>query len=906
MKKLFLTLPLVLLIFYTVQAQDFQDWKNEFNRAESNFISDAAVEAAERANQIAYNLKGEEGLKARTKSTEQLINLYIHKDYPDKIFAVCKNLIQSYREMDRVKTNDFIEIAQNIASLYQAYNRNDEALFLLSEVNDIIDSNVTAGLEGQKVKTSLGGLLIYYGQYERAEMLLNQAMASASRPKKFVNYEGEDLVLLKFFRGLLFAMMKKYEASLLEFKSVEKLVPKRSTDYVKLHNAIGLMQSDLGMHKKAIFSFKRAFLWLLLREMQETDDYALVLTNMGSEYLSMGKYKKADRHLNLGFETYRSVANGKPESLPLYVNQSKISARSMFLQSKYEECWKILDSGIISQLKRYRNEQVVLAESERESVIKNINQSIDWLQTLLLMDSKNTEKARVSFEKQMQLKGEILTKTQEITRKIEQISLSDPKLAQLLNDWKHYRRMLASELQKPKENQEKKLELETKIIDLERRFSSQYQESNIETASEVSFTTVKDKLKDGEAAIEFVHFNVFDKKYDFYRQPGDSTVYAAYVIKKELEAPVFVVLGSQRRLENILVQLDNRIESSYHIDDPATRLLTEFVWSPLSSLLDGVQKLSYSPSGLLHRVSFNAIPIGAARHLVDRFPGGLHRLLSIRELGTDIADVTFKEDKYSAVLIGGVDYLSKPNEGLAGLNMTPPVDFSSNPNDIAICFDSLPHTLVEVNSIASYFPVSEKVRKLTKGDATESAFKNLSGQSPDIIFLGTHGFYLKDRKFAGGSGSLLDIGLPFLSHVTNPLFRSGLLLAGSNAAFCNRNLVTAGDNDDDGILTAYEISELNLTGTQLAILSACETGLGDIKGTEGVYGLQRSLKLAGVRYQIVSLWKVPDGVTAELTTSFFQFWKQGKSLSDAFRAAQLKIRSQKPEAVYWAGFSLIE
>ena len=112
---------------------------------------------------------------------------------------------------------------------------------------------------------------------------------------------------------------------------------------------------------------------------------------------------------------------------------------------------------------------------------------------------------------------------------------------------------------------------------------------------------------------------------------------------------------------------------------------------------------------------------------------------------------------------------------------------------------------------------------------------------------------------------------------------------------------------EDGILTAYEISQMNLAATELVVLSACETGLGDIEGNEGVYGLQRAFKIAGVKNIIMSLWSVPDQQTQEMMVLFYEFWLNKElAIADAFRAAQQEMRKRYADHYYWAAFVLIE
>jgi len=134
------------------------------------------------------------------------------------------------------------------------------------------------------------------------------------------------------------------------------------------------------------------------------------------------------------------------------------------------------------------------------------------------------------------------------------------------------------------------------------------------------------------------------------------------------------------------------------------------------------------------------------------------------------------------------------------------------------------------------------------------------------------------------------------------LLRSGLILSGGNYAWSGKTPI---NGVEDGIATAYEISQLDLSKTELVVLSACETALGDIKGSEGVFGLQRSFKMAGVKKLIVSLWQVPDKETAELMTLFYADWLKGNTIENAFYKAQSKMR-KKYSPFYWAAFVLVE
>jgi CHAT domain-containing protein len=164
--------------------------------------------------------------------------------------------------------------------------------------------------------------------------------------------------------------------------------------------------------------------------------------------------------------------------------------------------------------------------------------------------------------------------------------------------------------------------------------------------------------------------------------------------------------------------------------------------------------------------------------------------------------------------------------------------------------------------------------------------------------LATHGYFFPNPT--GGKK-----GKSGYASVQHPLLRSGLILAGANRAWSGEEIP---DGEEDGILTAYEIADMDLSNTELVVLSACETGLGDVDGSEGVFGLQRAFKTAGVKYILMSLWNVKDQKTYEFMTAFYELRNKGKDIPAAYQEAQAKMRAKYalPFAPRnWAGFVLL-
>jgi len=192
---------------------------------------------------------------------------------------------------------------------------------------------------------------------------------------------------------------------------------------------------------------------------------------------------------------------------------------------------------------------------------------------------------------------------------------------------------------------------------------------------------------------------------------------------------------------------------------------------------------------------------------------------------------------------------------------------------------------------------------LTISDASEENIKALHGNSPDILHIATHGFFFEDYKKKEQTGFNLENGNQYL-RAHDPLLRSGIILAGANTNWTGNNEPIHGE---DGILTAMEISNLDFSKTKIVVLSACETGLGDIDGSEGVYGLQRAFKMAGVQIIIMTLWQVPDLETAEFMKLFYNNWIRSGKVKEAFNLAQRSMkRKYSKEPHKWAAFVLFE
>lgn len=381
----------------------------------------------------------------------------------------------------------------------------------------------------------------------------------------------------------------------------------------------------------------------------------------------------------------------------------------------------------------------------------------------------------------------------------------------------------------------------------------------------------------------------------------------AYIVKKNYNNPIVIKLFEEKQLSKILkssmepnqLYLSRGSKASNVGNKLDSKALYNLIWKPIEQYLEGINTIYFSPAGLLHNISFASIN-NEGRFLVNRY--NLNQLSSTYEIVDDFEQPSLN----NILLMGGIEYDYEENLNQEKENSNYSADLMSieTKRGEGDKWGYLPGTLEEINNLNKLFSDNNKTTNILKGvEAKESAFKKLSASSPNILHIATHGFFFEKKK---ENKELINFSSKESKFriADNPLKRSGILLSGANYAWLNGNNPYEIDN---GILTAEEISNLDLSNTDMVVLSACETGLGDIDGSEGVYGLQRAFKMAGVDLIVMSLWEVPDKETAEFMYSFYTNWLEGVKVREAFNSTQRTMSNKyKDNPEKWAAFVLFE
>ena len=634
-------------------------------------------------------------------------------------------------------------------------------------------------------------------------------------------------------------------------------------------------------------------------------DYSKTLESLALLYLQVGNYTKSDLFFSQLIEIKKKIFG---ELHPAYANSLFNLANLYSLNNENRKTDSILKLSIDIFQKNWRSNLRFLSTEVSEEFINNNKSKIEFALSFL---NKNNEANSLTSVLTLDLfLKDILLSNNKLLRKKANLS-NDSTVIIKWETYKLLRLKIEKQYQLPVDKQKDLKKMLAQIEVLERELMHKLPEfQKAFLHNNFTWKDVQRELKPNEAAIDFVSFNYFNKRWT------DTILYAAFIIKSGWVKPQFVSLFREPQLADLLGHENNslsiakiyfKVNFKNNNKSIFNKSLYELIWQPRENHLVGIKKIFISPSGLLHRVSFSAISIPEGGKLIDRFE--ISTLNNVNILAAHhLVDTAVR----SFALFGGIDYEKQPrvkiNNGyVQSLATDSTLSFSELRNISGGKWAYLPGSLKEIvgiQKIVESFKIP--IIKYSLQDASEENFKQLSAGinlPPSIIHIATHGFTfpVPVKKSKLEVLWVNDKKLVFLKS-NDPLTRAGLVMAGGNEVWM-RGIPFP--NREDGILTAREVSNLNLEGCMLATLSACETGLGEIKGSEGVFGLQRSFKLAGVQQMILSLWQVPDKETVELMNIFYTNKLKGSTTQEAFNIAQEKMRKKYP-VYYWAAFVLIE
>jgi tetratricopeptide (TPR) repeat protein/CHAT domain-containing protein len=877
-------------------------------------------------------------------SLNNLARLYIDLGKYKEAEPLFLKTLEIRKEISGEKDEEYLITLNDLAVLYS-----EEAEYELSEQlykKTIEICKEIYGLKHSNYASALNSLGILYelqGKYSKAEPLILESLAirKGNSGEKGIDYSNSLASL-----GGLYLQQGKYDvAKPLYLKSLEinkEILGDKHPDYATSLNNLALLLKSQGKYDEAL---PLAVNSLEIRKEilgENHPDYANSLNSLANIYLGIDKYSEAEplyikaleirkEILGINHPVYANSLNslafvyekqGKNiEAEFLYLNVIEIFKQSFgenhpsYISSlnNLAELYRVmgLNEKASIYFKRYikgnknriidvvpsltENELIAYINFNKEEFFSPLSFLYDFPTQYLSMNVRSFENElllnNLSLRNQNRIKVSILkSSSQSLQDKYLQFIKNKSEIKKIQELPFDYQPANFGIITKETEQIEKELALMSNTF------------SDFKKEMTLSFNDFKNKLNKNEVVIDLVSFNYYNKAIT------DIIFYAAFMIKSDFKAPKLISLFEEKQLDFLLASNGETKQSDKFNKQYIDKSISDLFLNPLQKYLNGITTIYLSPSGLGHQINFAALPVSETEILGEKY--NIHILSSPSKMVDYKVSILDKKSDIELLLYGGIDY----NKSTPKVKLEYEKDVIDNTNEIValrtrsgiLGFDYIDGTNKEVNQIQLNGNQNGFTTTIYKeSDATKKSLLQLDGRiSPYVLHIATHGFFFEaplqneiTNEFKGIEGKA-----KIYKASEDPMMRSGLVFAGANNYWNKTNEDTTNDN---GILTASEISNLDLSACQLVVLSACETGLGEVKGSEGVFGLQRAFKMAGVKNIIMSLWKVPDTQTAELFDLFYGECFNGKTIHEAFQSAQSQMKV-KYSPYYWAGFVLLE
>lgn len=863
-----------------------------------------------------------------------LAGLYNAKGAYDKAEPLLHRALAIQEKAFRPVPHELATSLYNLAALYHSKGDYDEAEPLYQRALGIWEKVV--GPNHPDTARALDGLGKFYyhmGAYDKAEPLYQRALTIEEK----VNHPNTatSLTNLAELYTKTGAYAKAEPLFLRAVAILEKAVGTDHPDTVSALHGLAQLHYDMGAYDKAEPLYQRT---LEIREKTsglEHRDTAWSLADLAALYVAKGAYDKAEPLYQRALAIQEKVlvpdhpntaatltdlaalydAKGDYDKAePLYQRALAIEEKALgpnhphtaaalhnlaVLRWVMGQATAAFPLHARSQAIEAKNlERFVLpgSESRNQAYLQQLrgNTFLSISMSLALPEQRAT---RLGFTSVLQTKGRVLDAMAEGRRRLrlsmkpEHLALLDELrvVAQQLSNLTHqgtghlqlevFRRW-REELSLRQEQLETKLESELA------KWGAEFREEQI---APVSLAAVQTAVPKDAALVEWYRYQPFDPKTKNRLSRWGPPRYVAYVLKHDGEATV-VDVGDADTIEQLIRDFQTGLSNpaTTFVKDVAEELSDKLL-KPLLPFLRDVERLLISPDGALNLIPFGALLDETGTYLATT------RDITYLTIGRDLLRVgALSVGKNDAVVVADPEYgpvashVGKPEPLLEQVRS---IDIDRG----GVSFTRLEGTAKEAVALRDLLNMKEE-NVLTQRQATETRLKQLHG--PHILHIATHGFFLNDTELP--AAALKQVGFSQdrapVQLGENPLLRSGLALAGANQR-------RSGDSDD-GILTAAEVAQMDLRGTQLVVLSACQTGVGDVQNGEGVYGLRRALVLAGAETQVTSLWKVADDSTKDLMVDYYQRLLKGEGRSEALRNAQLTMMKSKDRShpYYWAAF----
>ncbi|MCV9385477.1 CHAT domain-containing protein [Reichenbachiella ulvae] len=743
------------------------------------------------------------------------------------------------------------------------------------------------GTESSKVTPSLMALAkinTLVGDYETAIDILEKVIDIREEQFGYTHIDVaravSELALVKFYNN---EPTEEVEELFLRAEKIigRKLGASNPTYANILKNLAVVYIADARYNEAMTFLDEAQAIWSKKIGARNNINAASILMLKGDVNYSKHDYGVAEGYYEDAKKLYEKFFNSNH---PEYVKVLSKLSKTYFMEGDVKKSQESIEEVLGNYSAFIKEYFPALSEREKAKFWNTIKSDYEFYSTLVInYNRKNDEMIGNLYNNALLTKALLLSSSIKIRQRI--LTSNDEELKAIYQDWEAKKDLLTKVLSM---STDQLLQagidgqaLLGEVEDLEKQLSEKSEDfSSGFDKKVVTWDEVKNALGPDEVALEMIRFRVFDHEFS-----EDSVMYAVLYLKNEgkKSAPGLILLKNGKDLETKYLKY-YRNSIRYRVDDPKSY---ENFWKPIQDVVGNPGKIYLSADGVYNQINLEAIKLADGTYVLDR--SNIILISNTKDLYLDQVTTQLTQQANTATMFGDPKYYvaTTPGEWTGRAEMR-----GGNPEVVGRLYGTAEEIEGLKDKLRSDGWITED---FLQDEATEQAVKDMD--NPRIFHIATHGFFQPDADL-----SAEDIAMNENAAAQNPLLKTGLLMAGAGDIL---NETTSNFNIDDGVLTAYEAMNLNLDKTDLVVLSACETGLGEIEAGEGVYGLQRAFLVAGARTIIMSLFKVSDEATQKLMNKFYEKWLETGDKRSSFILAKQEIRDEYKDPIFWGPFIMI-
>lgn len=872
----------------------YEEWKgDEKNAAYANAYETKAIllasygyfDEAEDAFDRSKKLEGKSHLTSKLESStsiEEVASLYLEMGKFSETEKLLEKALTSYEQSFGGSTRKLIKPLiekskyQLISGDYPGAQRSAQRAYDIAFAVHGKNSTKTAAAQIQ-----LGDVYTAIGDYEKADQNIREALSV--QQMQFgdehvdVAITNTKLALVGYYEGVDTKVVgEMLQTSSNVFASKLGLNNPRYAETLEYlaNNYIKANETD-----KAFDLLEKARkIWESRLGRRNNIKLAGIHESNGDIYYYKRNYEEAKSEYNAARKLYkRSFSDEHPDYVKVLTKLSKVA----YMQEDAKATKDYIDEAIAAYNIYIQKYFPALSEREKAKFWNTIRPDFEYFNTLAIrLQYSDPKVLQDMYNNALVTKSLLLNSSIKMRQQI--LSSGDQELIDQYTEWLRKKELMTTVISMSQEqlteNNINPEQLSKEIEQLEKNLgtrSALFGESFKENS--ITWKEVQQSLKPNEVAIEMIRFRYFDHTFT------DSVLYAMLYVKNEpRSSPEVIILTNGKDLEH---KYKNNYRNSikFKVEDYFSY---DAYWKPIADKVGSYSTIYLSADGVYNQLNLEAIPLGDGKYVLDN--SNIILLSNTKDIYRKRSGTTRKAASGNyAVMYGNPKYYLSYDDRQ--------VDDQLRSSGFNTTVATLPGTQKEIEELTTLLAANGwEIEDYLEIMAQEDSVKKM--MSPRVFHIATHGFFTPTEEFQERAG------LKASEEFNNPLLRCGLMLSGAGDLL---DKTAYNYNLEPGILTAYEAMNLNLDATDLVVLSACETGLGDVQIGEGVFGLQRAFMVAGAKNLVMSLFKVSDEATQQLMVKFYEKWINTGNMRQAFIDAKKEIRNEFKDPLYWGSFIMM-